>query len=102
RPRHGATTATSTTTSVPDDVGGRFGRLEAVELLGVAPQDLPLHLVAHVGGVEALLGQLDRVGPRGVGVRVVHLDHHVVLTDHVEHAQAGGIVDEAAVEVLAV
>ena len=82
--------------------GRRGRRREAVKLLGVAPQDLVLDLGGEAGRVQALLGQLDRVGPGGVRVGVVHLDHHVVLAHHVEHAEPGGVVDEAAVEVLPV
>src|SRR5579884_4007227 len=53
----------------------RLGRAEAVEPLGVAPQDL----VLHPGGKVAYLlpDDVDAVGPGGVRVRVVGLAHDV-------------------------
>ena len=49
---------------------------------------------------EPLAGQVDRVGPGGVRVRVVALEHHVVLADDVEQPEAGLVLDERAEHVV--
>ena len=46
-----------------------------------------LYCVSAGRSAEQLLGHADAVGPRGVAVRVVGLEHHVVLTDDVERPQ---------------
>ena len=51
---------------------------------------------------EPLVSQFDRVRPRGVGMRVIDLDHDIVLTDHVEHPETGHVIDKATIEVLPV
>jgi len=43
---------------------------------------------------QPLLGQLQRIGPRGVVMGIVGLDHDVVLTNHIEILQAMDVVDE--------
>src|SRR4051794_34119828 len=66
-------------------LAGWHRRDEAEQLLRVAALDLVLRVRRQAG--QQLLGHADAVGPRGVAVRVVRLEHHVVLTDDVERAQ---------------
>src|SRR6478735_1836220 len=61
---------------------------------GVAAGDLVDGLVVEIG--DLLLEQLPRVRPRGVGVRVVGLERHVVDTDAVQRLEPVTVAEEAA------
>ncbi len=76
-------------------LGGR----EAVEPLGVPPQELVLDLGREMA--DPLLDDADAVRPRRVGVRVVRLAHDVVLADLVDARDPVRVVDEAAEDVVA-
>ena len=93
-----ASTVTRISRAPAEDDRRRIGRREVVDAAGVADGDLVLDVLGQVA--EPLVGQRDRVGPRRVGVRVVALEHHVVLADDVEQAQAGVVLDERAEHVV--
>ena len=60
---------------------------------GVTPHDLP----HHVGGQMAhhVLGHLSRVGPCGVGMRVVGFESDVVHPHRIEGVQTVAVAEEA-------
>src|SRR6516225_12206567 len=78
--------------------GGGVGGGEVVDAAGVPDGDLVLGLLRQVA--EPLAGQLHGVRPGGVRVRVVALQHDVVLADDVEQSQARLVLDERAVHMV--
>ena len=79
--------------------GGRFGRREPVQPLGVAAEQLVLDLCREV--LHRVAGDLDAVGPRRVRVRIVGLAHDVVLAELVQALDCVAVLDDATVDVVA-
>src|SRR6478752_1657444 len=78
---------------------GRLRRGEAVQPLGIAAEQLVLHLRGEV--LHGVARDVDAVGPRRVRVRVVGLAHDVVFTEFIQALQSVAVLDDAAVDVVA-
>src|SRR6478609_3967488 len=78
---------------------GRLRRGEAVQPLGIAAEQLVLHLRGEV--LHGVARDVDAVGPRRVRVRVVGLAHDVVFTEFIQALQSVAVLDDAAEDVVA-
>ena len=78
--------------------GGRLGRTEAVESLGISAKQLVLSFRREMS--NNLLYRRDAVGPRRVGMWVVRLAHDVILANLVEACDAVIVLDEATEDVV--
>ena len=87
--------------TVASSFGGVRERVPVEEPAGVLPGDLVDLLVGAARVLELLPGELGRLGPRRVGVRVVALPGDDVHADPVAQQQARRVGDVAGEDVLA-